>query len=118
MKHLLQLIITVVTPFTKCSLIVQGIFSKIVPFFCFILSQVKLYFLWDYFGQEVFYSLMVSFQDLFLHKRHLFYLFIFGCLGLRCCAWAFFSCGERGLLFLAVHGLLIAVSSLVAEHQL
>ena len=32
--------------------------------------------------------------------------------------WAFFSCGERGLLFLAVHGLLIAVASLVAEHGL
>ena len=25
-------------------------------------------------------------------------------LGLRCCAWAFSSCGERGLLFAAVHG--------------
>ena len=31
---------------------------------------------------------------------------------------AFSSCGERGLLFLAVHGLLIAVASLVAEHGL
>ena len=30
-------------------------------------------------------------------------------------AWAFFSCGERGPLFVAVHGLLIAVDSLVAE---
>ena len=24
-------------------------------------------------------------------------------LGLHCCAWAFSSCGERGLLFIAVH---------------
>ena len=39
-------------------------------------------------------------------------------LGLRCCTWAFSSCGERGLLFAAVHGLLIAVASLVAEHGL
>ena len=39
-------------------------------------------------------------------------------LGLCCCAWAFSSCGERGLLFVAVHGLLIAVASLVAEHGL
>ena len=31
-------------------------------------------------------------------------------------ARAFSSCGERGLLFVAVHGLLIAVASLVAEH--
>ena len=28
------------------------------------------------------------------------------------------SCGEQGLLFIAVHGLLIAVASLVAEHRL
>ena len=30
----------------------------------------------------------------------------------------FSSCGEQGLLFLVVHGLLIAVTSLVAEHRL
>ena len=29
-----------------------------------------------------------------------------------------FSCGERGLLFVAVRGLLIAVASLVVEHGL
>ena len=39
-------------------------------------------------------------------------------LGLRCCTQAFSSCGERGLLFVAVRGLLIAVTSLVAEHRL
>ena len=39
-------------------------------------------------------------------------------LGLRCCAQAFSSCDERGLLFLAVRGLLIAVASLVVEHGL
>ena len=32
-------------------------------------------------------------------------------LGLHCCAWAFFSCSERGLLFAAVRMLLIAVAS-------
>ena len=37
-------------------------------------------------------------------------------LGLCCCAWAFSGCGEWGLLFIAVRGLLIAVASLVAEH--
>ena len=37
---------------------------------------------------------------------------------LRCCAWAFSSCGEWGLLFGVVHGLLIAVASLVVEHGL
>ena len=38
-------------------------------------------------------------------------------LGLRCCTQAFSSCGERGLLFVAVCVLLIAVASLVAEHR-
>ena len=31
--------------------------------------------------------------------------------------WGFSSCGERGLLFIVVCGLLIAVASLVAEHR-
>ena len=45
-------------------------------------------------------------------------LFIFlAALGLRCCTQAFSSCGERGLLFIAVRGLLIAVASLVMEHR-
>ena len=39
-------------------------------------------------------------------------------LGLRCCTWAFSSCGEQGLLFVVVRGLLIVVASLVAEHRL
>ena len=39
-------------------------------------------------------------------------------LGLHCCARAFSSCGEGGLLFVAVHRLLIEVASLVAEHGL
>ena len=39
-------------------------------------------------------------------------------LGLRCCAWAFSSCGEPGLLFVAVRRLLIKVASLVTEHGL
>ena len=39
-------------------------------------------------------------------------------LGLRCCVRIFSSCGERGLLFVAVRGLLIAVASLAVEHGL
>ena len=49
------------------------------------------------------------------------YLFIYlfmAVLGLCCCARAFSSCGEWGLLFVAGHGLLIAVASLIAEHRL
>ena len=45
------------------------------------------------------------------------YLFL-AALGLRCCVQAFSSCGEWGLLFVAVRGLLIAVASLVEEHGL
>ena len=45
-------------------------------------------------------------------------LFFLAALGLRCCVRTFSSCRERGLLFFAVHGLLIAVASLVVEHVL
>ena len=48
---------------------------------------------------------------------NLFNLFL-AALGLHCCAQAFSSCGERGLLFVTVCVLLIAVASLVAEHRL
>ena len=47
-----------------------------------------------------------------------FYLFILAALGLNFCAQAFSSCGEQGLLFVAVRRLLIGVASLVAEHGL
>ena len=58
---------------------------------------------------------------IFILFIYLFYKFIYiflAVLGLRCCARAFSSCGERGLLFVAVRGLLIIVASLVAEHRL
>ena len=45
------------------------------------------------------------------------YLFL-AALGLRCCMQAFSSCGEQGLLLVVVCGLLIAVASLVVEHEL
>ena len=43
----------------------------------------------------------------FLFKKMFIYLFL-AALGLRCCARAFSGCGERGLLLVAVCGLLIA----------
>ena len=39
-------------------------------------------------------------------------------LGLHFCARAFYSCGKRGPLFIAVHGPLTIAASLVAEHRL
>ena len=55
---------------------------------------------------------------IFLYKFILFIYLFLATLGLRCCMQAFSSCGEQGLLFAAVHRLLIAVASLVAEHGL
>ena len=55
--------------------------------------------------------------ELFLFSFFCIYLFL-AALGLRCCAWAFSSCSELALLFIAVRGLLIAVASLVVEHGL
>ena len=46
-------------------------------------------------------------------KNKFIYLFL-AVLGLRCCTWAFSSCGEQGLLLVAVCGLLIVVAFLVA----
>ena len=46
------------------------------------------------------------------------FIYLLAVLGLRCCGQAFSSCMEQGLLLVAVHGPLIAVASLVAEHGL
>ena len=48
--------------------------------------------------------------SVFFFLIHLFTYLFMAVLGLHCCARAFSSCGERGLL--------IAVASLVAEHRL
>ena len=47
-------------------------------------------------------------------KKFIYFIYLFlAALGLRCCERAFSSCGERGLLFDAVRGLIIVVASLV-----
>ena len=64
---------------------------------------------------------MVNVSIILFLKINLFifiYLLFLAALGLRCCARASSSCGERGRLFVAVRGLLIAVASLVVEHGL
>ena len=53
-----------------------------------------------------------------LYVFFFFFNLLLDALVLRCCVWAFSSCGERGLLFIAVCRLLIAVASLVVEHRL
>ena len=57
--------------------------------------------------------LLYIYLNLFIY----YYLFL-AALGLHCYAWAFSSCGKRGLLFVVVRGLLIVVASLVVEHGL
>ena len=47
-----------------------------------------------------------------------FYLFIFGCAGSSLLCELFCSCGEQGLLSVAVHGPLLALAALVVEHGL
>ena len=68
----------------------------------------------------VFYQLIVlstqPFQLFFL--IYFIYLLSSAALGLCCCTWGFSSCGERELLYVAAHGLLIVVASLVVEHGL
>ena len=58
-------------------------------------------------------------KDALLHFKKIYFIYLFlAALGLHCFVRTFSSCGERGLLFIAVRGLLIAVASLVAEHGL
>ena len=57
-------------------------------------------------------------EEMETHFSLFFFFFFLTALSLCCCPPAFSSCGEPGLLFIVVHGLLIAVASLVAEHSL
>ena len=59
------------------------------------------------------YVLVVA---LFFKKIYLF-IYFWLCWVFIAARGLFSSCGERGLLFVAVHGLLIVVASLVAEHR-
>ena len=56
---------------------------------------------------------VVPVLDFFFINLFIYLFLFFAALGLRCCARAFSSCGERGLLLVVVRGLLIAVASLV-----
>ena len=60
-----------------------------------------------------------SSRSLFFFFLLILFIYLFlAVLGLCCCARAFSSCSERGLLFVAVSGLLIVEAPLVAEHGL
>ena len=53
--------------------------------------------------------------QLFFFLNKFIYLFLV-VLGLRCCAFS--SCGELGLLFIAVRGLLLVVASHIVKHRI
>ena len=56
-----------------------------------------------------FEDMLVFIKPINFFKKLIYYLFIYflAVLGLRCCMRAFSSCGERGLLLVAVRGLLL-----------
>ena len=53
--------------------------------------------------------LLLPFLKNYLLFIYFIYLFL-AALGLHCCVWVFSSCGEWGLLFVVVCGLLIALA--------
>ena len=62
--------------------------------------------------------LQMQSQTLSLFYLFIYYYYFLVVLGLRFCARAFSSCGERGPLFIAVRGPLTVAASLVADHKL
>ena len=84
------------------------VYLAMCKFFIFILLSI-----FSFTVPRLFFRL---FLKLFFFNKFI-YLFL-SVLGLRCCTRAFSSCGKRGLHFVAVHGFLIAVASLVVGHRL
>ena len=64
------------------------------------------------------YYLFIYLFIYFLKGNAIYLFFFLAVLGLRFCARAFSSCGERGPLFIAVRGPLSVAASLVTEHKL
>ena len=75
----------------------------------------SLFLLSKHYILAIFYLYIYFFIYLLIY---LFLLFFLAVLCLHCCVRAFSSCGEHGLLFVAVRRLLIVVASLVVEHGL
>ena len=61
---------------------------------------------------------MAFYTTLFFFLKLFIIYLILAVLGRRCCLWAFSSCGQQGLLFVVVYGLLAVVAALVVEHRL
>ena len=73
--------------------------------------------MWTFLGDQSFayHTTRFLFFFFFFFYKFTYFIYLFlAVLGLRCCTGAFFSRVERGLFFVVVRGLLIAVASLVA----
>ena len=107
LKNYLQIYCNVLVQ-KSCTYIVKFI-SKYFMFYCYykLLSNI------GYIPCAV-QHILVAYLFILIYFIYLF----LAALGLCCCTRAFSSCGEWGLLFGAVRGLLIGVASLVAEHSL
>ena len=83
----------------------------------YILIQ-RVFKIWNFNHKGVFPFVHVYYRllngILFYFFINLFIYLFLSALGLCYCTWAFSSCGELGLHFIAVHRLLTAVASLVA----
>ena len=78
-------------------------------------SEAQVFFMFCFEGCYMFSVL--EFSTFYLFLINLFIYYFLAALGFVA-AQAFCSCGEQGLLFVAVRGLLIVVASLAAEHGL
>ena len=96
-------------------LIIQ--FRRILKSYCFIIVEHLLCIRHDIDTDIKRRKVVKQTNALFFNINLFIYLFL-AVLGLGCCVRASSSCGEQGLPFFAVCGLLIEVASLVAEHRL
>ena len=87
--------------------------EDVLPFFFFFFLKGWLSFKATS-AQAVSFRFWFFYEFIFL----LFYYLFLAVLGLCCCARGFSSCGERGLLFLAMRGPPIVVGSVIVEHGL
>ena len=85
--------------------------------FFFLKKDFKSFNIKNIFSKGTVEGISVFFFFFFFKNFYFIYLFL-AALGPRCCTRALSSCGEQGLLFTAVHGLLIVVTSPAAEHGL
>ena len=67
--------------------------------------------------QRLSFKIQVILKCKFCFKDFFFQFIFLVALGLHCCEWVFSSCGEWGLLFVAMSRLLVAVASFVQSTQ-